>query len=350
MAISRLGVVIVTYNAADEILDCLESLLAAADILLEITVVDNNSTDDTVARITSWAMGDEPYVCPNDSPVHITAVPKPVTIHSADAPLSSNAHHITLIKTGINSGFAGGVNRGLAHLARRESIDRFWILNPDSVVTPQTPGAFARQPVSSSWALMAGRLFYYDRPDVIQNDGGTLNRFTGVTGNLNLFSKVIDTPTASVAQMQFVPGASMVASREFYETVGPMEESYFLYYEEVDWALRRGSRQLVICPNATVYHKSGTAIGSPTMDRPASPFSLYFKHRARLRFVKRFYPFSTPTAWAFTLAKAAQLAMMGFVQEATATLKGGFERRPPASVHAKLNTQTELPPEIRSLM
>lgn len=339
MEISRLGVVIVTYNAADEILDCLESLLAATDILLEIAVVDNASTDDTVARIASWATGADPYVCPDDSPVQNTAFPKPVSIHSPDTPLSSETHHITLIKTGINSGFAGGVNRGLAHLAGRNNIDRFWILNPDSVVTPQTPGAFAKQAVQSGWALMAGRLFYYDRPDVIQNDGGTINRLTGVTSNLNLFANAANTPAPAVERMQFVSGASMVASREFYEAAGPMDESYFLYYEEVDWALRRGALQLVSCPDAIIYHKAGTAIGSPTLGRPASPFSLYFKHRARLRFIKRFYPLSTPFAWAFTLAKAAQLALKGFTPEAVAILKGGFETSPAASVRDRLDTE-----------
>ena len=40
------------------------------------------------------------------------------------------------------------------------------------------------------------------------------------------------------APMEYVSGASMLASRAFLENVGLMEESYFLYFEELDWALR----------------------------------------------------------------------------------------------------------------
>ncbi len=337
MANSRLGVVIVTFNAADEILDCLESLLAASDVQLEIVVVDNASDDDTLARIASWASGDKAYLCPKDSPLEITATPKPITIHDPDAALGQDGHHITLIDTGVNAGFAGGVNRGLAHLAARPEVTRFWVLNPDSVVTPETPGALSRHDTPADWGMMAARILYYNTPDTIQNDGGTINWLTGVTSNLNLFSKFADTAAPDGEQMQFIPGASMVVTRQFYDQVGPMDESYFLYYEEVDWALRRGALRLAMCPEAIVYHKAGTAIGSPTLGRPASSFSLYFKHRARLRFIKRFRPLSLPTAWAFTIAKAAQLALKGFRPEAIATLRGGFERQPPADVPKRLD-------------
>ena len=40
-----------------------------------------------------------------------------------------------------------------------------------------------------------------------------------------------------------------------------MREDYFLYYEEVDWAMRRGSRPLRYCEGLRIYHRAGTAIG-----------------------------------------------------------------------------------------
>nr|WP_198144938.1 glycosyltransferase family 2 protein [Pseudorhodobacter aquimaris] len=310
----------------------MESSLAASDVLLEIVVVDNASTDDTVAQIRSWTAGTEPYCCPDDSPVPGAASSKQVMVHSADAPLSDGRHHITLFQNDINLGFAGRGNLGLLHLATRAEIDRFWIFNPDSVVTPQTPSFFVNHSVTTGWALMAGRLFYYDLSDVIQNDGGTINRFTGVTSNLNLFAKGADTPPALAEQMQFVSGAS----RKFYETIGPMNGSYFRHHEEVDWALRHRTLKLVNTPDGVVYHKAGTASVSPSLGHPASPFLLHFKHRARLRFIKHIYPLSLPVAGAFTLAKAAQLALTGFKPEAVALLNGGFEMPPPAAVRDRL--------------
>lgn len=327
MTVSRLGVVLVAYNSADVILDCLETLLSAAradGTALRVVVVDNASTDGSPAAVAAWAAGEDGHALPQDLPFAAVALPKPV------AP-----GLVTVIETGVNGGFAAGVNRGLAHLAADPEVTRFWVLNPDSVVPPGTPAAFLGHD-PGPFALMGGRVTYYEQPDMIQIDGGTLNRWTGVTGNINLFNSIHDHAAPTADALDFITGASMVVSRAHYETVGPMREDYFLYYEEVDWALRRGSLPLAICPMARVYHRGGSAIGSPVPGRPASPFSLYFKHRARLRFVRRHMPLSLPSAWVYTLAKASQYALKGWVPEARAVLAGARGGKPPASIRERL--------------
>lgn len=330
MAVSRLGVVLVTYNSQDVILDCLETLLAAAmedGTPLHVVVVDNASTDGTTSVVTAWAEGHSGYSLPEDLPFPCKGVPKPIATNILD-----------VVETGLNGGFAAGVNRGLAHLAADPSVTRFWVLNPDSVVPAGTPAAFLNYD-PGDFALMGGRVTYYERPDMIQIDGGTLNRWTGVTGNINLYGSIQECRAPAPDEITFITGASMVVSREYYETVGPMREDYFLYYEEVDWAIQRGSLPLAICPDARVYHRGGSAIGSPVPGRPASPFSLYFKHRARLRFVRRHMPLSLPSAWGYTLAKAGQYVLKGWLAEARAVLAGASGLRPPAGVRERLSPE-----------
>lgn len=323
-----LGVILVAYNSADVILDCLETLLAAAgDTALRVVVVDNASTDGSAAAVADWAAGRGTYVPPADLPFPHLPVPKPLA-----------EGILTVLAAGVNGGFAAGVNLGLAHLATDPAIDRFWILNPDSVVPPGTPGAFASHD-PGPFALMGGRVTYYDQPDMIQIDGGTLNRRTGVTGNLNLGLSIRDSAAPEATALDFITGASMVASRAFYEAAGPMPEDYFLYYEEGDWAMRRGNLPLAVCPAARVYHRAGTAIGSPTLGRPASPFSLYFKHRGRMRFVRRHLPGSRITAWAYTLAKVAQYRLKGWTEEAQAVLAGARDAAPPPAIRARLSAE-----------
>lgn len=340
---SPLGVVVVTYNSADVILDCLESLIASQGVRLAIVVVDNDSTDGTLDVLKAWSSGEVPYSPPDDLPFPL--IPAPGTPASelrrlrnpaTEQPLPEAGHGITLIETGENGGFAAGVNRGLAHLATHPGIDRFWILNPDSVVPPDTGRAFAME-AGPAFALMGGRVLYLECPDRIQIDGGTIDRRTGVTGNIGLGQVHATTPLPDPSTLDFMTGASMVASRAFYEAVGPMREDYFLYYEEVDWALRRGAMPLAYCSGGIVYHRAGTAIGSPAPGRPASPFSLYFKHRGRIRFVRRHLPFSLPSAWAYSLAKAMQLRYRGHATEARAVLAGSRNRPPPPEVRARLS-------------
>lgn len=328
---SPLGTVLVAYNSSDVILDCLETVVSAAlqdGTDLRVAVVDNDSTDGTVALIRAWAAGTDGYALPEDLPFATKPVPKPLP-----------EGMLTIIETGVNGGFAAGVNTGLAHFFADPAFDRVWVLNPDSVVPPGTPAAFAAYD-PGPFSLMGGRVTYYERPDMVQIDGGTLNRRTGVTGNINLYASVKDVTMPTAAQLDFITGASMIASRAHYESAGPMPEEYFLYYEEVCWAMRRKKDlPLAVCPEARVYHRGGSAIGSPVPGRPASPFSLYFKHRARMMFVRRHMPSSLPSAWVYSLAKAGQYRLKGWKEEAQALIAGSRKVKPPKAISARLGTE-----------
>ncbi|MEO0830107.1 MAG: glycosyltransferase family 2 protein [Pseudomonadota bacterium] len=341
------GVVIVTFNSGHEAVDCVASLLASAaadGLTLHICVVDNASTDDTVPRLKEWAAGTAPYSAPDGLPFVQTfssSAPRLVEGEPDLAPVEDV--DFTLIHSGGNLGFAGGVNVGLAYLARVSEIEHFWVLNPDSVVPPGSLKALARSiETGTPYALMGGRVVYFDQPDRIQIDGGLIKRSTGVTGNFNLGKSHARSTPPQPSELDFITGASMVASRQFYERTGPMREDYFLYYEEVDWAMRRGDLPLAYCPGLLVYHHGGSSIGSPVFGRTASPFSLYFKHRGRAMFQRRFNPGSMSTTHAYTLAQAARtlLRSRGDFAAAGAILRGGLGLTPPASVLDRLDAAT----------
>jgi len=339
------GVVIVTFNSGSEAVDCAETLLAsaaAAGAALRVVLVDNASGDDTVARLRDWASGAVPYAVPADLPFAHTPVPKPLALAEGGPDLAAVPdQRLALIRTGVNRGFAGGVNAGLAYLAGFADLGHFWVLNPDSVVPPGSVAALAaRLADPAPYALLGGRVTYYDAPDRIQIDGGTVDWRTGVTGNLGLGRSDTATPPPDPGRIDFIMGANMVASRAFYDAVGPMREDYFLYYEEVDWAMRRGALPLAWCAGFRIHHRAGSAIGSPTPGRPASPFSLFFKHRGRMRFLRRFRPRNLPVGAAFTLAYAARLVLRDRAPaHAAAVLRGAFGLAPPRDVRARLSPE-----------
>ena len=72
-------------------------------------------------------------------------------------------------------------------------------------------------------------------------------------------------------------------SREAYEQVGGMEESYFLYYEELDYCetIRRAGFEIMVEPNAMVYHKESYSTSK------ISNLKLYYLTRNRLLWVRR---------------------------------------------------------------
>ena len=341
MSLPVLGVVVVTFNSSDVILDCLESLLAAKGVRLVILVVDNASTDHTPETLYEWAAGKVEWQIPADSPLDISPSQKPLNID--DAPIvSETSHSLSLIHSGVNGGFAFGVNLGLQALSKLPQLDRFWILNPDCVVPSSTARAFAVQEAPpGGFSLMGGRLLYLSKTNTIQTDGGRISWRTGITRSVNQYGAT-DLPPPDPSTVDFITGASMVVSRKFYETTGSMQEDYFLYYEEVDWALRRGKLPLTFCPEGTVYHRAGTSIGSATPFRAASPLSLFFINRARMRFLRRFSPFSLPGALAYSVAKAGQLIIRGDTSGAYALMRGSLGLTPPASVRQRLSPEAAI--------
>lgn len=340
-AVPQLGVVIVTFNSGEVILECLESLLASPGVRLRIVVVDNDSTDDTVHRIRRWAAGRLAFRASSDLPFELVPVAKPLSLAETHCtrPMPDEAD-LMLLHAGVNGGYAAGVNAGLACLAMTDALDRFWILNPDSAVDPRTPLRFAMSGgPAARFAIMGGRLNYMAEPERIQIDGGRIDWRTGVTSNLNQGANARECAAPDGSEMDFVSGASMVVSREFYEKAGPMPEDYFLYYEEVDWALRRGDLPLVYCGGAVVYHRAGTAIGSPTPGKVGSAMSIYFKHRNRMRFLGRYRRRSWFTAQAFSLAKAGQILLRGHPYEALVLLLAALGTPPTKGVREKLSPE-----------
>lgn len=333
-----LGVVIVSYNSSDVILECLDSLAAAGDSVRRVVVVDNQSSDQTVALIRAWADGTQDYRQPAESPLARYPAPaKPVPFAEiAPDEVPATSALLTVIRSPVNRGFAGGVNLGLSELRRDPAIDLFWVLNPDCVVPLDTPRAILTAGADPDFALMGGRTIYYEQPDSIQSDGGRVSRLTGRCRSLNAGAPPAVTAMPAATALDFISGASMIASRRMLDEVGFMAEEYFLYYEEVDWARRRGTLPLRVVPEVVVYHRGGTAIGSGSISRRASPFANYFNYRNRQWFVRRFMPDRLPLTWGFSMMKAFQLLLRGAPDEAWAIVAGTFGLAPPRAIRARV--------------
>lgn len=306
-----MGCVIVTYNSTEHIMDCLDSLAAANNVALRVVVVDNASTDSSARVVQNWAAR-----------------------HELD---------LRLIQAPTNGGFAAGVNLGLRALMLDDTLDRFWILNPDCTAPPGTPAALANAPLPFS--LLGCRIAYAKPSSQIQIDGGRINRWTGATHNLNIGKDADETALPKGEDLDFISGASMVASRAFLEHAGLMPEQYFLYYEEVDWAQRRGHLPLAICENAHVYHSAGASIGSPTLDRGPSPVSAYFKHRARMMYMAAHHPWRLPVAYAFGWGKVLQHLCRRQHAPVPATLRALHMLKPNQAVSAAISPAPTRSPE-----
>ncbi len=319
---TAIGVVIVSYASGDVIEACLQSLADTGYPDLRIVVSDNASPDDTVALVRE---------CGRKLGFSFTeTVPD-------DAAHRPGPNSITLLRCPVNAGFAAAVNRGIECLMCAPDVALFWILNPDSEADPDAARAYAdRAREVGPFSIMGGRTVYHGEGGVIQADGGRVSLWTGVCRIVHrgVAPDTVRMPPAE--SLNFISGANMVASREFIEQTGGMCEDYFLYYEEVDWAMHRGDLPLQVCENALVRHHGGTAIGSGTVSRLPSPFAMYFLYRNRILFVARFNPIGLPVAYVYAGLQIVKFTLQGGFAEAAAAFRGIHMLPAPRDVKARI--------------
>lgn len=336
---ATVGVVVVSFCSQDVVLECLETLLASEAVKLKIVVVDNASPDGTPDALQAWADGEVPYIHASQSPISpFTPAPKPLAMRviTADDAVGELGQ-LTLIRSDANLGFAGGVNVGLRAL--KGQVDWYWVLNPDCAVPPGTAAAFVAAAADNpGFALMSSRTIYYDNPDRIQTDGGLIDRLTGSCRQEG-YGAALSAALPEASGLDWLTGANLFVSPEFLKRAGPMTEDYFLYYEEVDWAFRRGDMPLALAPDAKVFHRGGTTIGTGSITRRPSPFANYFNHRNRIRFAQRHLARWPVGAYAYGVAKAGQVLLAGAADEAYAILAGVFDLPPPRSVARRFPDQ-----------
>ena len=198
-----LGVAIVAFNSADVILPCLDSLFASRGVAPRVAVTDNASDDSTVELVRDWAAR------------RAASDPTFTFSERAAGSAAGRAATLTLLRSGVNGGYAYGVNAGLRLLLRDRSLDLFWVLNPDCVVAPETAARYAVCGADGAFSLMSGRTVYCEEPVRIQTDGGRVSRWTGVCSSVNAGCPPGDTPLPDPATLDFLTGGNLVASRRF---------------------------------------------------------------------------------------------------------------------------------------
>ncbi|HPF36376.1 MAG TPA: glycosyltransferase family 2 protein [Candidatus Krumholzibacteria bacterium] len=288
-----LSIVVVSWNTRDDLRACLAAVPAACGALShEIVVVDNASRDGTPAMVRAEFPG------------------------------------AALIETGANLGFAAGNNRALPACSGRILV----LLNPDTVAEP---GSLARLAAFLDATPQAGAC----GPLLTDADGRpTLSWGTGPRLRYHLLNIVdparrwlpgpLRAATAArpgpdggpPLRVGYVVGACLAAPRRVWAAVGPLDERFFLYFEETDWCRRAAAQGLEIwcVPEARVAHLEGRAAAR------VSRFSLtQFQASLRLFVAKHQGP-----AWvgAYRAAQFVEYGLKALLRGLASRLKTGEGR------------------------
>ena len=215
------GIIILNWNGRGDTLACIESLSRLDYPACRTAMVDNGSTDGSVAAVA-------------------TRFPE-----------------VTLIENGRNLGYAGGNNVGL-RWAMAEGLDYALLLNNDTEVAPD----LLRRLVTAAEAdtncgAVGPTIYYWASPERIWSAGGQVNWRNGSTRMMHLNEADTGQLGPSPWRADFVTGCALLIKRTALERVGLLDERFFAYYEETEWCARAGREGLSILqvPEAHLWHK-----------------------------------------------------------------------------------------------
>jgi GT2 family glycosyltransferase len=244
----KVAVLILTWNAADAALQCLQSLAQQTRPPDKILVVDNASHDGTVEGIRR------------------------------------QFPEITLIRNSRNLGFAVGMNTGIRALQQlSDPPDIVALLNQDTILDPHWLGELvAPFEQGADIGAVGCKLRYPD--GTIQHAGARLDWPRAIAHHIGAGEP--DSGQYDEAQpYDIVTGAAIALRLAALDTVGLFDPGYTpAYYEDTDlcWRLRHHNYRILYAPKATLTHQESLSLRDETRR------SSYY-NRGRLRFILKSY-------------------------------------------------------------
>ncbi len=239
-------IIIVNWNTSDLLRDCLGSVYKTVrDITFEVVVVDNASQDGSVAMVREEFPG------------------------------------VDIIENSENRGFSAANNQALRVMRGRYAL----LLNTDAVLTEGAVHELFVFMESHAEAAMAGG-------QLLNKDGSRQNSIANFP---TIFNLLMNTPILEYLfperypskryehkvplAVESVIGACMLVRRDAMDDVGMLDEGYFFFFEETDWAFRMNEAGWMVyhVPSALIYHLQGRSIGRNVRSRMAF-------YRSRYRF------------------------------------------------------------------
>jgi GT2 family glycosyltransferase len=180
-----------------------------------------------------------------------------------------------------NLGFAGGNNLGIKHAKG----DFFLFLNNDTEISNNLLTELSSElKRNSDIGMISPLIVYAEQPDTIQFAGFTeMNYLTCRNKGIGSMEKNVGQYDNVSRKTFYFHGAAMMCRKSDLDSVGLMEENYFLYYEEFDWCekFKRAGKMAWFTGKTKIYHKESISVGK------VSKIKTYFMTRNRMLFIRR---------------------------------------------------------------
>ena len=292
--VSRVGMVMLTWNQRDMTLEGLASLADLHAPPPEVVLVDNGSLDGTLEAVRHQ-------------------YPK-----------------VKIIANPSNLGFCAANNSGAELLLRQPGLEYVMFVNNDIEIAPDCVNRLVAFMDSNPEAMSCGPMIFYHQPsDLVWAAGGRI--FSDLSWFPPLGRDRPDPHWKRPRQVDYIHGCALLVRRSVIEQLGGFDERFFIYHDEVDWChrMKQAGGQVWLVPEAKLWHKVTQAVGQH------SPMMIYYTARNKLLFWWKHGRWSDlPKFYAFHLWKGLRIfakvrnpwSLLALGKALIDALRGGFGR------------------------
>jgi GT2 family glycosyltransferase len=254
----KVGVVTVTYNSASFLDEFVQSCAEQVGCAFKVYCIDNASQDGTQAALAK-----------------ITDPRWQVTLNTK------------------NVGVAEGNNQGIVQ-ALADGCEWVLLLNNDTTFPPDFVSELVNACALQQWRAVVPKIYYDIPAGHIWYAGGGFNPRRGHTGYHVGKDELDQGQFDAIATVDYAPTCAMLVHHSVFSTVGLMDETYFVYFDDTDfcWRLRKNNVAIGYWPHTTLVHKVGGSTGGGS-----SPFSAHIIARNRLYYLKKHFGSARVIAW-----------------------------------------------------
>ncbi|MED1420458.1 glycosyltransferase family 2 protein [Bacillus smithii] len=243
----KIAVVICNWNKKYWLTQCIQSLLKSSLGSFELIVVDNASTDGSVGAI-----------------------------------MEQFGNKVNIIVNKENKGGSGGFNTGI-RIALEKGYKYIHLLDNDVIVDPKAiEELFYFMEENPDVAAAGSKIYSFDQPNHLQELGASIN-WNEFNIRPNYKGYIDDETIPELIECDYVPACSVMVQAEVIKKVGLMDESFFIYWDDIEWFYRMklAGYRIVANSRSKVWHKMGASNHYNT-------FATYYFWRNRIHFFTRY--------------------------------------------------------------
>lgn len=238
--------ILINFNNYAMTIECVNSIVQSTYKNYSIVIVDNASSDDSYEKLSTFY---------------------------------NEQQMVYVIKASENNGFSAGNNIGI-DFAIKHGAEYIMLLNNDTVIDKEMIALLHAK--ADKHTVTLPKMFYYSDPKVIWYAGGKIDYKCGNIKHIGQ-DRRDSAMYSSELLCSFMTGCCALIHKSVLQSVGLLDESYFMYGEDVDYSIRlkkKGIRILLV-PMAKLWHKVG---GSSSSNK----LNIYYDTRNKLLLMDKY--------------------------------------------------------------